>query len=1109
MRHWLHVLGLRVLGLQVLGMVLGAVLECAAAAQAPVQAKVFDIAAVSAPTALAEFGRQSGCELLFDYDSLSSFRTNAVKGTYSPARALELLLAHTGLEAVDMGSGILLIEITAARELPLTPASPRESEVPLPRAAQTREAEIVEMIIVTGSHIRGSVEDAALPVDVISTEELQNSGSPSTVEVLKNLSVSAGALGDTNQFATGAQGTEGTGSVNLRNLGRQRTLVLLNGRRLVNAPQSGAPDTNLIPQAAIGRIEVLKDGAAATYGSDAIAGVVNFITNDRLEGLQIGGSYEYIEDTAGDYDSSVSYGWQGERSSLLAVAGYQHRSELRVTQRSFARSSYLQNPQSFSAAGNPGTFALPNGAAAPVILADPGCATLGGIAGETDTSVPVCYFNFVPFDNLVEQQEQYQGYLEYDRDLGESTKLHIEGFYSQTDVPSYRTSPAFLANQVPTTGAGPGHTTLAGRFVIPNSNPGVRDFIAQNPTLVGSLPAAARANLSDPSGILIDLNPLFRPFGVGGNPATGSANLGSRTADAFRLSAGMNGEIAQALKWDVAVTYMENRHLSKNHDIPVARLQAALQGFGGFECTGTQPGQNGCLYYNPFSSAIAKNAIDGQVNPNFVASSANSAELARFLFGSNDLDRRATQIVVDAVFSGRLGLALPGGAVNWAAGLQFREDDFSGRYGVLNNYAVNPCVDPGDRSCLIDPASGAIDKARATGIFMFLGGGFDVDLTQNVHAAFGEISLPVLDSLALQIAARYEDYGGRVGNSLDPKLSVRWQATDWLALRGSIGTSFRGPPASILVPNAATTLAFSQQAGGFRAVRIFGNPDLNPESARTFNVGLLFNAAGLRASLDYFNYDFANNFTVEDFTAVISDVFSGPRGGANCASVVAARIAFNPTADNPTGACVDGAPATQLNAVSVKSINSGGLEQDGLDLIAEYTFNDVIGGALGLGINASYVLNFDVNAQLINGAALLPAFDGAGFSNVNTGFTPLPELKGTAFLELNRGRHNLRWTTRYVDSYIDSRSLLEEQRNIFTAKPSTGGLELTAGRRIDSHLTHDLTYVLELPSATTWSATISNLTDADPPFARLELSYDPSTVSPLGRTVKVGVRKRF
>ena len=131
-------------------------------------------------------------------------------------------------------------------------------------------------IVVTGSLIRGTPEDAALPVDVISGEELARQGSPSALDLLKNLPTSNGVIGDANQFDARAQGSEGVASVNLRGLGPQRTLVLLNGKRIVPAG-TGVPvvDINLIPSAAIGRVEILKDGAAATYGSDAVAGVVN------------------------------------------------------------------------------------------------------------------------------------------------------------------------------------------------------------------------------------------------------------------------------------------------------------------------------------------------------------------------------------------------------------------------------------------------------------------------------------------------------------------------------------------------------------------------------------------------------------------------------------------------------------------------------------------------------------------------------------------------------------------------------------------------------------------------------------------------------------------
>jgi iron complex outermembrane receptor protein len=523
------------------------------------------------------------------------------------------------------------------------------------------------------------------------------------------------------------------------------------------------------------------------------------------------------------------------------------------------------------------------------------------------------------------------------------------------------------------------------------------------------------------------------------------------------------------------------------------------------------------LFYNPFSNAIASNSITDQQNPGFNAAEANTPELANFLFGKNDLDRKSTLIVADAVFSGETGIELPGGNLAWAAGAQFRESDFQSRYSDLGNYAKNPCVDPGDQSCLIDPTTGQIDQARATGIFMFLGGGFDQDVSQNVYATFGELSLPVLDNLSFQIAARYEDYGGRVGDTFDPKLSVRYQATDWLAFRGSVGSSFRGPPEISLTNNSATALQFLQQAGGFRAIRIFGDPDLNPEEADTFNVGLLLNGGGFRGSIDYFNYKFDNPFVIEDFTAIVGSVFSNGNV-ANCASPVARRIVFN------GGAACAGQAADQIAAVNTFQINGPGIEEDGIDVNAEYAFNNVFGGALTLGVNATYTLSFDVDPLVVEGVTVSPAFDGAGFSNVNTGYTPLPELKGSLFIDWNRGNQNVRAIVRYVDSYTDTRSLLDPTRNIFApragnivetganegflANPATVAAN-TKGLEIGSYTTVDLAYVLQLPAETTFSASVTNITDKDPPFSRLELSYDPSVVSPLGRTVEVGFRKKF
>ena len=170
----------------------------------------------------------------------------------------------------------------------------------------------VEEVVVTGSYIKQSPEDSALPIDVVDSEELLNMGNPSVVELVKTLGVSSGTDGETNQFQS--NGLEGTANINLRGLGAGRNLVLLNGKRNNFSPYPVAEqqqlfvDINNIPGVALSRVEVLKDGAAATYGSDAISGVVNFITRSDFEGLEIAASHKMIADSDGDSDFGLIWG---------------------------------------------------------------------------------------------------------------------------------------------------------------------------------------------------------------------------------------------------------------------------------------------------------------------------------------------------------------------------------------------------------------------------------------------------------------------------------------------------------------------------------------------------------------------------------------------------------------------------------------------------------------------------------------------------------------------------------------------------------------------------------------------------------------------------------
>nr|QQZ51913.1 TonB-dependent receptor plug domain-containing protein [Phenylobacterium glaciei] len=166
-------------------------------------------------------------------------------------------------------------------------------------------------------------------------------GRPSVVQLVKTLTAAQSSLGESNRYNGGA----GTASINLRGLGSSRTLVLMNGRRLADttaaAFQGGGQDLNFMPTAAIGRIEILKDGAAATYGSDAVAGVVNFITRKDLDGFEFNGNYAFIKDSDGDYDASLAYGKVFDNGNALITVGYRARGRLtpRIAISRSARSS--------------------------------------------------------------------------------------------------------------------------------------------------------------------------------------------------------------------------------------------------------------------------------------------------------------------------------------------------------------------------------------------------------------------------------------------------------------------------------------------------------------------------------------------------------------------------------------------------------------------------------------------------------------------------------------------------------------------------------------------------------------------------------------------------
>jgi outer membrane receptor protein involved in Fe transport len=957
-------------------------------------------------------------------------------------------------------------------------------------ATAAADAAEVSEVIVTGSFIAGTPKDAAIPVSVISQQDVAKQGSPSALDLIRNLPIVGSNLGETNSASTLAQGRLGGGTINLRGLGAQRTLVLLNGTRFAGYTS----DTNLLPISAIGRIEILRDGAAATYGSDAIGGVVNFITRAGFTGLEVQADYRGVPGAKGDYTASGLYGWSKDTTNLLVSVGYQHRSELSSTDRSWALKPYLVNPAQWSVLGNPGTWSIRgtvNNAPATIgIAVDANCGALGSTPGFTGTT-PACYFGPVASDNIVEDQDQYQVYAEFNARVGDTAKFHAEALYSKTSVPHIR----FPAGYAPTSGPnGPGSVNV---YSVPASNPGFNTFLTQtgNAGLIGRATGA--------------LATLWRPVGSGGNPVTGGlgGQVGSRDYDELHISADLSGDLPFAgVGYDVRATFIRETQEQRTTDILIDRIQRGLNGLGGANCTGTTPGANGCQYLNPFSNAYPNNPAVGATNPGFVAANANPASLVGWLYDTQIFLQTQNTFVADAVLHGKLPFELPGGQPGWAAGMQYRNVQTYARPGNdLYDSRVTPCPVVGVTTCTLK-----------TGPYMFLGQTIPTNLAQDVYAIFGELSIPLTNSIAGQLSLRYENYGGLTGSTTNPEFRAKWQVVDWLALRGSVGTSFRGPTSTNVAPTGVTALAGIIAAGGaFKSLDLFGNPAVGPEKAFSYSLGAIVRAGGLTGTVDYWSYRLDNQIVTVPGNIIATSVGGVGNGSqaVNCASPLRNLITFD---NNNT--CTQGVTVGN-NIARVRSDTTNGpqVRTDGVDVDVNYLMPSLWNGDLNLGASASYVFHYKQAPFIYAGVTVSPAFDAVGFGNYDRLPGSIPQWRGQFYANYSRGPHNLRWTIQYVDGVTDNRGPTVVQTGsspnctVANAKAGTAtNCQLaTYGLEAKPYIEHDVTYRVELPWQSTLTLSVLNIFDREPPAAQLAFDYDPLIGNPLGRTWKVGVKKRF
>ena len=956
-------------------------------------------------------------------------------------------------------------------------------------------------VTVTGSWIPGTPEDAAQPVSVLSRDDLEAEGSPSVFDLIRNLPLSLGANLGSEQF--GVRAGADRSSLNLRGLGASRSLVLLNGDRLTWSP-GAIPDqaqlmvdTNVLPLVAVERVEILRDGGAATYGSDAIAGVMNVITRSHFDGFSFEGKHSVIDGSNGDGEIGLNGGrpFAAGRGHAVTSLGLSRRSPIRFLDRHWALTPYADNPRGgWSGTGRPATFYPLSGAPG---IRDPNCERVGGAVSSPGS--PLCRYQFTAFDNLLQDTRRGQWFTEASWDTENGWHLGAEVLLARSEVPSWFTSPSYPPSKVMDTS----------RSVRAN-NPGLIDMARLYPELYGPYASCdapyclwrGDGAAQDAAGI----DPAWQEVAwIRGRTFGQEGPLRSylRESETERIAFDFEGVTGETL-WAFRASWSAADRRLEDGDALDYRLRRALAGLGGLACEDQAPneydgdgnlsfsletlrghaGQGDCRYWIPFSNSIRPHpAVPGVSNPDYDPAFDNDP-LFDYLTTTLGTRGETTLFVLEAVASGLLGWNLPGGAAEYAAGVQWRGETYElrpysvgvapPRGGAFHDIEIYPC--PGG------PEVTSCDNAD--GLFAYLPPAFSTEDDRGIGSVFGELSLPLASSLDSQLSLRFEDYRGEIGSSLDPKVALRWQATGGLALRGSLGTTFRGPTLNQTVSGIAETSRENiGPIGTSKPVHIHGDPALDPESATTFNAGLVVERSGLAgagsrlfATLDYWRYDFSDPLVIQPFSAMI---------GLAC-----------PPANHPL--CDPGSPwfdalrisgsvptIENLDSVSVRIVNGPDIETDGFDFRADFQA-DAGRGRLSLGASATYALSWR-----IDGWELGEAYDAKGRLNFDTSLArPLPELKGRVFAGYSRGPFTGRWNLNYTGSFLQD-------------APAPWGDEYP----VDAHATHDVHVSWSLPGdRATLFASILNLADEDPPPIFRPANYDASTHDPLGRILSIGVR---
>jgi iron complex outermembrane receptor protein len=874
---------------------------------------------------------------------------------------------------------------------------------------------------VTGSNIKRVDVEGALPVTVITREEIDATGAQSAAELLNFVAAAASSGATLSTNVIGAT-TFSVSTPSLRALGGQNTLVLVNGKRVTQASgeYQGVYGVNLdsIPFSAIERVEILKDGASAVYGSDAIAGVINFIMRQDFAGAEATAYYGTPTRSGGGqkWNASGTIGWgdlSKDKYNVFVNAYYGKADALNQNERNFSRSALDFERGLFAISGH--TF--PAYAYGPNYeeVGSPGAPDCGPggryVDGPPDLinqvlGAPRCWYDPALADgvNAIPEQETMSVYASGRWQFHPDWQAYATVAY--TDVKT-----RFIIQPTPLSEA----VTYG-----PNAEFGASILLQPTSPYYPADLAAAAGVAGEP------LNMYYRAYALGLRDQTDKNK-------AFQGVVGTKG-YAFNWDWDFSFAYSQNE-------------------------TSEQPNGGFARY-----SEILPLLNSGRVNLFGPQTPEVQAELDALQFRQKAFDGKSSGWMLEAKGTGEI-YKLPAGSLAAAAGIQV------GSAKLEQNFS--PALQAGD----------------VTG---YGGNSLDIDADRDYWAAFAEFNIPILKSLELNAAVRYDDYSD-FGSTVNPKVSLRWTPVRELLVRGSWGTGFVAP--TLTQAYGANTVGLSEAglsdpvrcpttglvlvdcAAQFN-VQFGGNPDLDPQESNQWTLGFVWEPiAGVSFGVDWFNLK-------------VEDLFSN---GPSVATILNNQDRYGDLITRgPPQPQYPGLPGP-ITLVDQRFINLGTVRMAGFDIDVRARSPRTSIGRFLFALTGTYYSKYDVQNP-----------EGGYDSQVANQFEAstsglIPRYKQYATVTWENGPWSATLGNLHQNSYID-----------VNVAPAFIGEET---REVDNLSIWDLSATYS--GFKNWRLTlgVQNLFDSDPPFTNqsttFQVGYDPTYYDARARFVYGSVTYSF